>query len=214
MQEVDLLLFDLDGTLAETGQDLANSVNYTLESLGLPFLDQERIISFVGDGIRELMVRSLGPNEEHRIEEALAVFHAHHRDHILDHTVLYPGVTDVLEHFRHKKKIVLSNKRQVFVDIIVRALSIDSYFDRMVGGDAYPYMKPDARLAFDLLQAYQVAPGRAVIVGDGRNDVLLAKNAGIISCAFMGGLTKRDLLLTLKPDYICESLMELPLLFA
>lgn len=214
MQEVDLLIFDLDGTLASTGQDLANSVNYSLKTLGLPSLDPALIISFVGDGIRELMIRSLGPEHKHRIDEGLEAFQSHHNDHILDHTVLYPGVMDVLQYFQHKKKIVLSNKRQVFVEIIVRALAIDGYFDRIIGGDTYPYMKPDARLIDDLLRDYPVPPERAVIIGDGRNDILLAQSAGILSCAFLNGLTQRDLLLSLKPDLIFEDMAELKTFFS
>ena len=213
MKDVDLLIFDLDGTLAATGKDLAVSVNYTLKAMGLQIFAEERIISFVGDGIRELLIRSLGPAHQDRIEEAMAVFQAHHHDHILDHTVLYPGVIDILQHFHDKIKIVMSNKRQEFVEIIIRALGVDRFFDRVIGGDAYPYMKPDARLVNDLLHAFGIPPERTVIIGDGRNDILLAKNSRIISCAYLNGLTGRDILLPLNPDYIIEDMKELQSIF-
>lgn len=209
MKEVDLLIFDLDGTLAATGKDLAVSVNYTLSTLKLPTLDEEKIISFVGDGIRELLVRSLGPGHQDRIDDAMAVFQAHHRDHILDHTVLYPGVTEILTYYQSKTKIVITNKRQSFAEIIIRALAIERFFDRIIGGDTYPYMKPDARLVADVLRDYGISPERTAIIGDGRNDVLLAKNAHIISCAYLNGLTSREILLQLEPDYVFEDMLEL-----
>jgi len=213
MKPVDLMIFDLDGTLAATGEDLAVSVNYALEKLGLTILPQERIIGYVGDGIRNLMQRAVGPGNESRTEEAIALFSSYYGGHIMDHTVLYDGVRNCLDYFDSKKKIVMSNKGENFAEIILEKLGISRYFVRIIGGDTYDYMKPDARLVHRLWEAYGTDPGRTLIVGDGRNDILLAKNAGILSCAFLGGLTKRDLLLSLNPDFTCESLAELPALF-
>lgn len=210
---IDLFLFDLDGTLAATGEDLVCSVQYAMEKIGLPSPEPERIVSYVGDGIENLIARSLGPAHPEHTSTALAFFHAHHQEHLLDHTRLYPGVLPCLEAFRRHKKIVLTNKREVFAKRILEALGVAASFDGLIGGDTQPYMKPDPRLVFPLLRSFHAAPERTVIVGDGRNDILLAKNAGIVSCAFMGGLTKRETLLALHPDFVCESLAELPSYF-
>ena len=213
MKPIDLFIFDLDGTLADTARDLVESVNHTLNALAFPGLEAETIIGYVGDGTEALMLRSLGPERQERVREALTIFSAHHEEHLLDHTVLYPGVFSCLEHFRLKKKVVLSNKNQTFTERIVRALGIEDCFLKVMGGDAMPFMKPDARLLPPLLQTFAARPERTVIVGDGRNDILLAKNAGILSCACLRGLTKREILLDLQPDFACENLAELPNLF-
>jgi phosphoglycolate phosphatase len=214
MKTMDLLIFDLDGTLAATGEDLICSVNYTMEAMGLATLAPERIIGFVGDGSRELMLRSLGSEHRNRIEEAMAIFSAYHDLHLLDHTELYPDVVACLDYYKQKHKVVLTNKNQRYSEKILRDLGIMDYFDQIIGGDAWPYMKPDARLVYLLLETFQVAPERTVMIGDGRNDILLARNAGIMSCACLDGLTQRAILLAMEPDFTCESLAALPSLFA
>lgn len=207
-REIDLFFFDLDGTIAETGTDLARSVNHMRKRLGLKELPEGKIKEFVGDGVRELINRSLEGRKE-LFEEALKLFLSHYREHFLDATYIYPGVEECLSHFREKKKVVLSNKRQEFVEGILCHFRLDHHFLEIVGGDRYPYMKPDARLVRPLLEKYGVKPERAVMVGDGINDILLARNAGMISCAFLSGLSRPEILRSLNPDYYCHSLKEI-----
>ncbi len=213
MKSVDLLIFDLDGTLASTGEDLAVSVNFALRRLGLRVLDKDMIISFVGDGIRTLLTRAIGPQHQLQLDDAVSLFTEYYNEHTMDHTVLYPGAVSCLDHFRCKKKIVISNKQKVFVDKILNHLGILHHFVQTIGGDSMDYMKPDARLVTALLSTFNLDPGKVLMIGDGKNDILLAKNTGIMSCAFLGGLTKREILLDLSPDFTCENLAELPLLF-
>jgi len=213
MTAVELMIFDLDGTLITSGDDLANSVNYTLRTLGIPELPGKKIIGFIGDGVLKLLERSLGTFFPERFEEALKIFNAYYDEHLLDQTALYPGVEDVLHRFREKKKIILTNKDQRFTVQITDALKITSCFDEIIGADSRPYRKPDPRLVEPLLSRYGVPRERAVVVGDGINDVLLAKNAEAISCAFLNGLGSREDLLALHPDCTCEHLSELITLF-
>jgi phosphoglycolate phosphatase len=114
MIPVKLMVFDLDGTLADTGADLAGSVNRTLQSLGLPTRPDPEILGFVGDGVRKLMERSLGDAFGERFEEALKRFEEIYAEHLLDHTTLYPGVPDVLRHFGAKEKVLITNKTRDF----------------------------------------------------------------------------------------------------
>lgn len=212
-REVDLLCFDLDGTLADTGRDLASSVNYTLSALGLSPIPEETIRNFVGDGITELVSRVLGEDKKHLVDQALLVFLRHYREHLVDTTHLYPGVVECLEYFRWKKKIVLSNKRQEFVEHILMALKIRHYFLEVIGGDVYPFMKPDPRLVIPMLEKYGAQPERAVMIGDGVNDILVARRAGMISCAFLHGLSRAEDLRALSADYYCDNLAELKDIF-
>ncbi|HAJ27215.1 MAG TPA: phosphoglycolate phosphatase [Syntrophus sp. (in: bacteria)] len=214
MIKVEFLIFDLDGTLADTGRDLVTAVNYTLEALGLAILDDKRVISFVGDGVEELIKRALGEENNESCAQAMKIFREYYGDHLLDQTVLYPGVRECLGYFGAKRKVVISNKRQEFTVRIVQGLGIAPFFEDIVGGDAMPYKKPDPRLVEPYLQRFLIPREQTVIVGDGPNDILLAKNAGVWSCACLNGLVHRDNLLKLRPDYTCESLLELRGLFS
>ena len=214
MIKVEFLIFDLDGTLADTGQDLVTAVNYTLKALGLATLDHRLIISFVGDGVQELIKRSLGGEDQESFTRAMKIFLEYYRDHLLDQTVLYPGVRECLDYFSAKRKVVISNKRQDFTLRIVQGLGIAPFFEDIVGGDVMPYKKPDPRLVEPYLKRFHVPREQTVVVGDGPNDILLAKNAGVWSCACLNGLAPRDNLLKLRPDYKCESLLELRELFS
>ena len=213
MKAVELMIFDFDGTLVNSGNDLVSSVNYTLRQLNLPVLPGKTIIGFIGDGVRKLIERSLGKAFPERFEEALEIFTSYYRKHLMDTTTIYPGVKDVLNHFRDKKKIILTNKEYSFTVQITDAFNLTGFFEEIIGADSRPYLKPDNRLAQPIMEQYDVPPGLALVVGDGINDVLLAKNAGMISCAFLNGLGNREKLLSLQPDFVCESMTELMELF-
>jgi phosphoglycolate phosphatase len=213
MKSVDLMIFDLDGTLVTSGQDIASSVNYTLTTLGLPAIEEAMILEFVGDGVKKLIERSLGPALHDRFEEALVLFSRHYEEHMLDTTTLYTGVIEVLRHFHDKKKVILTNKRHHFAATMSNALRLTQYFDDVIGADSTPYIKPDVRLADLILKRFQAHPGRTVVIGDGVNDIRLAKNAGLLSCAFLNGLTGRETLLNLEPDFSCEHLPEITRIF-
>lgn len=214
MKEADLLIFDLDGTLVTSGEDICRSVTYTLSALGLPIIDHQEIIRYIGDGIRKLIERSLGEGRQDRFEEALQIFGSYYEEHMLDTTMLYPAMASVLDHFSEKKKVVVTNKRYYFAHKMLEAMNVNEYFDEIVGADSTPFIKPDARILVPLMERTGVSPGRAVFIGDGVNDILVAKNAGIISCAFLNGLGERKNLLSLKPDYVYEHPKELMDLFS
>jgi phosphoglycolate phosphatase len=213
MKSVDLMIFDLDGTLVASGRDIAASVNDTLTTLGLPAIEEAMILEFIGDGVKKLIERSLGPALQVRFEEALALFSRHYEEHMLDTTTLYPGVIEVLRHFHDKKKVVLTNKRHRFAAALSHALQLTQFFDDVIGADSTPYIKPDVRLADLILKRFQAHPDQTVVIGDGVNDIRLAKHAGLLSCALLNGLTGRETLLNLKPDYSCEHLPEITRIF-
>jgi len=213
MKPVDLMIFDLDGTLVASGKDVAASVNHTLNALGLSVIEERVIIEYIGDGVNKLIERSLGHALQDRFEEALAVYSRHYEEHMMDHTVLYSDVHEVLKHFHDKDKVILTNKRQHFAMVMSDVLGLTACFDDIVGADRTPYIKPDARLARPLLERFHANPERTVVIGDGINDILFARNAGLMSCACLNGLTNRNKLLDLKPEYSCEHLSEIKSFF-
>ena len=213
MKEVDLMIFDFDGTLVSTGSDLIASVNYTLERLGYEKREGDEIISFIGDGVKELLERALGKNHLADFAEAFKIFTDYYREHLLDNTALYPGVGEILNFFQYKTKVILTNKRRNFTLDISRGLGLEKYFAEIIGDGSFPYRKPDHRLVDYLLDKYGVKKEKTVIIGDGLNDIALAKNSGILSCAYLKGLGNPEKLLAEKPDYYCNNLSEMASIF-
>jgi len=206
MKHIDLMIFDFDGTLVNSGGDIAASVNYTLRTLRMPMMKQDEIISYIGDGVHKLMERSLGLNNQHLFDDALKIFSDYYTKHMLDTTLLCESAIEVLEHFREKKKLILTNKRKYFTVVMTDAFGISHYFDDIIGADSTPYKKPDPHLLIPLIEKFGVENRNTVVIGDGVNDIMLAKNAGVMSCALLNGLTPRNILCSLNPDFACERL--------
>lgn len=213
MKKIDLMIFDFDGTLVSTGTDLANAVNYTLKSIGLNEKTEKEIINFVGDGIKKLIQRALEQSNMHLYEEAMAIFSQYYGEHLLENSVLYPSIEKVLKNFTKKKKVILTNKRISFTIAIAKALKIDGDFVEIIGEGSTPYIKPDGQLVDVLIDKYNAVRDKTVIIGDGINDIILARNSGILCCALLNGLGKREKLLAKRADYYCEDILEINSLF-
>lgn len=152
MNKVKLMIFDLDGTLIDSIADLAASVNHTLAHLCLPTLPTERIKGFIGDGFTTLLTRCLGTENLDKLDEALIAINAYYRDHLRDHTVLYPGIEDVLDHFSQIPKTIVTQKTVDFTLEIIESLGIAAHFDIVLGIDSTPYKKPDPRLVARIME--------------------------------------------------------------
>jgi phosphoglycolate phosphatase len=213
MKHIDLMIFDLDGTLVNSGGDIVASVNYTLETLAVPVKKPKEILSFVGDGVNKMIERALGNEFQHLFDEAMDIFSDYYARHMLDMTSLCDSVIEVLDHFRDKKKVIITNKRRYFTLKMTDALGITKYFEEIIGADSTAYKKPDPRLFIPLIERVGAVYNDTVVIGDGVNDIMLAKNTGVLSCALLNGLTHRDILLALDPDFACEGLRELLKIF-
>lgn len=200
---IELLIFDLDGTLIESKWDIADSVNLTLRDLGLPERPQEEIFSFVGDGIKKLLRLAVGEMDEVRYAEALRVFRGHYLTHCLDRTRYYPGIEAVLSHFDAKLKSVATNKSLEYTQVILKGLG-DHYFAHVVGGDNGFGLKPEPGMLLHTLEQLGVAKERAVLIGDSTNDINGGHNAGIRVCAVGYGMGNRDRMMACHPDWFIE----------
>lgn len=203
--EVDLLIFDLDGTLVDTKKDIAVSANFALKKLSLPTLPEKVIHSYVGKGISNLMEGCLEEKRQNELPEAVRLFREHYGAHLAVHSQLYPGVLEVLNHFADKKMAVLSNKIESFSSELLRQLRVRDYFDIVWGGDTGPSMKPHPHGIEQILKRLKVQPDRAVVVGDSTVDIETGKNAGILTCAVTYGFDSRPKLKKAKPDYLVSS---------
>jgi phosphoglycolate phosphatase len=206
---VRLIMFDLDGTLADTGRDLANAVNYTRAHFRLAPQTERQIYDHIGRGMEHLLKHAVPDVPPDRFHEVLRVFLARYEKHLMDYTVLYPGVREALAIFRDKRRVVVSNKMRRLTVEIVRGLGIEDQFDAILGGDSAKDKKPDPALIQLVLDQFQVPAASAVIVGDGDTDIKAGKRARVMTCGVTYGLSKKEDLFAAKPDVIINHLTEL-----
>jgi phosphoglycolate phosphatase len=210
-----LLIFDLDGTLVDSREDLANSVNAMLRHFGKKELPHEVISSYIGDGAPMLVRRALGdPDDESYVQDALLYFMAWYREHKLDSTYVYDGITESLESIQRSrdgqllKMAVLSNKPVGPSRAIVDALGLGKYFFQVYGGNSFHTKKPDPAGVQALLEEAEAFPEETIIIGDSNIDVLTGRNAGIYSVGVTYGLAPHTLE-DAPPDVLIDRPQEL-----
>jgi phosphoglycolate phosphatase len=209
-KNVRLLVFDLDGTLVDSKQDLAASINAMRTQMGLSPLPLELIATYVGNGVTLLVRRSLGTQATaENIETGLAFFLGYYREHMLDHTAPYPGVSEALDKLEGHKMAVLTNKPVNFSREMISRLGFDSHFERIYGGNSFPQKKPDPMGLNQLMEDFKVAPGQTLMIGDSDTDVLTGRNAGAFTCGVTYGFGAHTLEKA-APDVIIGDMRELP----
>lgn len=211
---VELIVFDLDGTLIDSKLDLVQSVNAVRERLHLHKLPEETIATYVGRGVVTLMQRALGGEaDEKTVAEAVEFFLEYYRDHMLDHTLPYPGVPEALDLLDGYRMAVLTNKPVRFSQAILDGLGLGRHFTQVYGGNSFERKKPDPMGLLALMREAEVTADRTLIVGDSDTDVLTGRNAGVWTCGVTYGLAPRTLETT-PPDILLDDLRELPPLLA
>jgi phosphoglycolate phosphatase len=206
---VDLVMFDLDGTLADTGRDLADAVNHTRAHFDLPPLPDSLVRSHVGRGVEHLLKHSLPEETPENFLEVMRVFLERYENHLLDTTVLYPNVREALDYFHSKKRVVVSNKMRRLTVAVLRGLGVEKQFDAILGGDSGLQKKPDPGLLNYVLEHFQVPAASALMIGDGDTDVEAGKRAGVFTCGVTYGLGSREELVAAEPDILIDDLAQL-----
>lgn len=207
--DVRALIFDLDGTLIDSGVDLALSVNATLKEMGRAALPSAQIFGYVGQGASRLIEQALGPGTtREECEQGLAFFLSYYRQHMLDNTVTYPGVREGLAALDGMPMAVLTNKPVRFSRQILEGLGLASYFRYIYGGNSFETKKPNPAGMGVLLRDFGAAPKQAMLVGDSEVDVQTARNAGTLCCCVTYGLGKMQDAKN-PPDLLVDSLTEL-----
>lgn len=202
------ILFDLDGTLVNSGKDIAQACNRTLVRLGLQTLPEAEIISYVGDGIRRLMEKTLAGKPDGEIDAAVEDFRADYRQSCLVHTVPFPGIMELLRDLKEHPVAVVTNKPARFSRAIIDGLEMTGYIDAMVGGDEAA-LKPSGDPLILACERLGVEPASGLMVGDFENDILAGWAAGMKTCGVLWGLDSGAGIRKTGADYICETVLEL-----
>ncbi len=206
------VLFDLDGTLVNSLEDLADAVNLGTASLGYPVHEVEEFKYFVGDGIPMMIKRALP--SEHRDDETVAevrkIFDERYSIHYADKTYAYDGMIELVDTLKNEGYMVavVTNKAQDMADIVVKGLYGDR-FDLIFGQRPGIPAKPDPTAAIMAMQQLGVKPEECVFIGDSGMDVATAVNSGAVPVGELWGYRKEDELLENGAKYIISSPDEL-----
>ena len=213
MKPIRLIIFDLDGTLVDTLEDIAHSVNFTLGRLGRPVLHLDTVRQYVGDGMEMLLTRALGEHSE-LLEEAKGIYMVHQSRNLVVSSRLYPGVLETLEHFRSVPMAVVTNKTLEFSEPLLEQFGIRPYFGMVIGADTGLPLKPAPDAFLSIMKNFSVQKEHTVVVGDGTTDIRAGKAAGITTCAVTYGFRSEAELRRAGPDHIIHAFSELQGLFA
>lgn len=207
-----LIIFDLDGTLLNTLDDLAAASNYALKEFGLQTHEVESYKTFVGDGVYKLVERMLPEN--HRDEETKikvkAVFDKYYKEHSLDDTKPYEGILAALEHFKIRgiKAAVVSNKPHAFTEALVRNM-FGEYIQVAYGQREGIPAKPNPATVLEVIETLGYEKEECIYVGDTDVDIYTGKNAGLKTIGVLWGFRTKEELIKAGADYIALEVQDL-----
>ncbi len=205
------VLFDLDGTLVDSLEDLTDAINHVRVEFELPPLASPEVCAMIGKGALNLVQRAFPDSSDTEIDRALQLFLDYNAAHIVDKSRLYPGVAEMLEFLRNKgvRLSVISNKNEELSRIILESLGIHDHFESISGGDTFPERKPSPLPLLRVIEQQGVAVNECLMVGDSINDIRAGILAGIatIGCAWGYG-TSEELSRSLFIAESCEDLIQ------
>ena len=168
MAKFKLLIYDLDGTLVDTAEDITRSINFMLAEFDKPKRDRKEVSAFVGLGVFHLVQNVLGEKDPKVVEKAIKIYRGHYAKHMLDTSRLFPGAAEFLKHFRSRKQAVITNKPNPYSKDILIGLGVADYFVEIIAGDS-PYPKnPIPRDFWPSLSAKRYCPARPCLSGTAR----------------------------------------------
>lgn len=205
-----LVIFDLDGTLINSLEDLGTAINVSLEKMGLPTHSMDKFNYFVGNGIRKLCERAVGEHQD-RVDELYKLFGEYYGSHYAVYTKPYENVNQLLETLKDNniKIAVASNKAENFVVQIVNELFPSIKFDCVKGQVDTRDKKPSPDIVFQIMQELGISKEQTVMVGDSNVDITTGKNADIHTIGCLWGFRDYQELSQAGADSIVSNPLEI-----
>ncbi len=225
LNQPEMVVLDLDGTLVDTVPDLAYSLDSMLQKLGIPEAGEMKTREWVGNGIERLVKRALSnnfvPNDFDKeplaslFAKALPLFISEYKQNVCKHSRLYDGVKEGLDYLisNQFKLACVTNKHSQFTQTILETLGIQNAFGIVISGDTLPKKKPDPLPLLHAAKYFGVSASQALMVGDSINDVSAARAAGFqVLCVSYGYNMGQDIRIA-NPDLVVDSLAAFPDVF-
>lgn len=213
LHSIELIAFDLDGTLIDSVPDLVVATNRALKTLNYPPVTEAQVRDWVGNGADKLLSRALtqdmhGQVAAELLTQARDLFNESYHQTQHRNSVLYPGALSALQALSASgmKLALITNKPDRFIGDILRQHQIDDLFVDIVGGDSVTHKKPHPEGLTMLMNKHGISAQQLMMVGDSKNDVLAAQNAGCISFAVTYGYNHGEAIEDSKPDYCADNL--------
>jgi 2-phosphoglycolate phosphatase len=205
------IVFDLDGTLIDSGGDIVMAVNHALDVNHRPRVPAATVLRFVGDGARTLCVRASGLAEKHPdVDRILESYLEYYLEHPTDHTRWMPHARSILDELRHYRLAIVTNKPRATTDVVLGRLGVRSLFSAVAAGGDFPSIKPSPQPILEIAKQLGVEPSQLVVVGDGPQDIEAGRRAGCRTVGVEGGFLAPERLVAAQPDVLIQSLADLP----
>lgn len=202
-----LIIFDLDGTLVDTVQDITDALNHALRPCGIEALTVRETVGMVGEGITKLVEKILPAGKIHIKDDVIQRFLEYYSEHLTDKSKEYPHVRETLEALSGFKKAVISNKREALSKGLLEELNLLQYFDLIIGSDTAGERKPSPIPVLYVISKLGLTSEESIIVGDSNYDIEAGKKAGVKTVAVTYGYRPKE---TLRDaDYVIDDLRDL-----
>lgn len=214
MLEVEGIIFDLDGTLLDTLDDIVDAGNSVLSQIGITPVDKEHYREFIGDGVDELFRKLLeyrNAFSEDTLKRCVSLMKEEYSKNYLNKTRPYDGIYEMLNYlYRNNYKLsILSNKQHFFTNELVKHFFGEFNFVAVRGIETSEDRKPNPRLAIQIADAMGIPPHRIMLIGDSMNDIITARNCGMIPVGVSWGFKSYEEMLSYKPTYLLQNPMDI-----
>ena len=200
-------MFDLDGTLVDTVQDITDALNYALKPYDMESLTPENTKEMIGEGVSKLVEKVLPVEKMHLKSDFMKRFLEYYSEHLTNNSKEYPHIRQTLENLTNLSKAVISNKREDLSKRLLEELGLSEYFDLIVGSDTAGERKPSPLPVLYVIHKLGVSIEESIIVGDSNYDIEAGKKAGVKTVAVTYGYRHRESLT--EAHYIIDDIREL-----
>ncbi|MCP4677937.1 MAG: HAD-IA family hydrolase [Deltaproteobacteria bacterium] len=204
---IDLVVFDLDGTLVDSRLDISEAIHHGIRTVNGPPVSDDAVHELIGLPLVEMFETLLPDALTQRVEVAAEAYRQYYFDHCADHSSVYPGVIECLDYLGNIPLAIATTKMTFMAVQVVEKLDLADRFVLVQGSDGIPH-KPDPTLLHQVLRKVGMEPGRTWMVGDTVYDIQAGKAAGMQTCAVTYGIGDPDELRRVKPDSVLDNLTD------